>query len=282
VSNRVLVVGLNPFDSGKTGVSIQLIQRMKDSRAVEFFKPISGHNYWYRHEHTQFCLENKQLVSYDATRVRRVYQSRLHDFVANPVHALYVPARLQTPGKAPLSTLALAGWDSVLAMERMSHPQGNRVESTMMIARDLIQKEQLLLTPEQADRLSSGIKLRPVTRLEEVQNNENDCFERYVSESFNGIERSSDSVVIESFNDSAWPWEGLDRVETVLAVGPGHVFTYEPEKFRLAVFLSKHESGPVREVTFARIADMLKPLKKVALVPGEGLTDEAFRDLHVV
>lgn len=281
MANRVLVVGLNPFDSGKTGVSIQLIQRMKDTHAVEFFKPISGHNYWYRYEHTQYCLENKKLVSYDATRVRQVYHSRVHDFVVNPVHALYVPAHLQRPGKGPISTLGLAGWDSVLAMERMSHPVGSGIQSTMMIANDLIQKGQLLLTPEQADSLSAGMTLRPIKHLEEVQSTENDCFEEFVSESFKELEKTSDFVVIEAFNDSAWPWEGLNKVDTVLAVGPGHVFSYEPEKFRLAVSLAKHDSAPIREVTLSRITDMLRPLKKVTLLPGEGLTDEAIRDLGV-
>jgi len=281
VATRVLIVGLNPFDSGKTGAAIQIIQSLSENHKVEFFKPVSGHNYWYRFEHTRYCLDNRKLVSYDATRVRQVLRSTVHDFLANPVHVLYAPAHLQRPGENLTSTLGLAGWDSVLVMQRMSHPLGNGVQSTMLIAKDLIQKGRLLVTPEEAARLSEGTTLQAVTRLEEVQKVENDCFETFVGESFKELEKASDIVVIESFNDSVWPWEGLDKVDIVLAVGPGHVFSYEPERFRRASVLVKLDSVPIREVTFGRIADLLKPIRKVALLPAEGLTDEAVREMGV-
>ncbi|NIR15837.1 MAG: hypothetical protein GWN86_18670, partial [Desulfobacterales bacterium] len=62
-------------------------------------------------------------------------------------------------------------------------------------------------------------------------------FEGYVSESFVEVEKAADVVIIEGFNDAAWPWDGLETVDSVLLVSPAHVFAYEPEKFRKAAYL---------------------------------------------
>ena len=282
MATRILIIGLNTFDSGKTSVASQLARSLSlTGRRVEFFKPVSGHNYWLRYEHTRYCLENKKLISYDATQVRKLLKSRVSDLLANPVHTLYVPARLERPGRNLTTTLALAGWDSVLAMERMSRPYGGRISSIMLMADTLIREGRLLLTQEEAEKMSDGTAVRPVKNLEESQAIESENLETCVGESFREVERMADTVVIESFNDSVWPWEGLDRVDKVLAVGPGQVFTYDPERLRKAAFLVRAAQSPIRGVTFTRVSDLVRPTGRSALNPGSGLTDQTIRDLGI-
>jgi len=67
---RVLLVGMSSFDSGKTQVAIQLSKALSaDNYSIEYFKPLSGHNYWYNYDHTKVCLDKRILVSMDTMRV---------------------------------------------------------------------------------------------------------------------------------------------------------------------------------------------------------------------
>ncbi len=282
MATRILIIGLNTFDSGKTSVAGQLAKHLLPTgRRIEFFKPVSGHSYWFRYEHTKFCLENRKLVSYDATQVRKLLKSGVSDLLANPVHTLYVPAKLEKPGRNLTTTLALAGWDSVFAMERMSRPQGGRISSIMLMADALIREGSLLLSSQEAEQLSNGTAVRSVKSLEEAQAIESEDLETCVGESFKEVEKVADAVIIESFNDSVWPWEGLDRVDKVLAVGPGVVFIYDPERLRKAAFLARRAQTPIREVTFTRVSDLLRPTGRAMLNPANGLADQAMKDLGV-
>jgi len=282
MATRILIIGLNTFDSGKTTVASQLAKYLSlTGQRIEFFKPVSGHSYWFRNEHTKFCLENRKLVSYDATQVRKLLKSEVSDLLANPVHTLYVPAKLERPGHNLTTTLALAGWDSVFAMERMSRPYQGRISSIMLMADTLIGEGRLLLSVEEAERLSDGTTVRPVKNLEQAQAIESQNLETYVGESFRVVENVADTVVIESFNDSVWPWEGLDRVDKVLAVGPGQAFVYDPERLRKAAFLVRTAQNPIREVTFTRVSDLVRPIGRLTLDPGSGLSDQTMKDFGI-
>ena len=78
---------------------------------------------------------------------------------------------------------------------------------------------------------------------------------------------------------SAWPWDGLDSVDAVLVVGPAHVFSYDPEKFKKAVYLMIRGQLPTREVTFGRISDLLKPIKRLEVIPETDLTSFELKEL---
>jgi predicted P-loop ATPase/GTPase len=103
-----------------------------------------------------------------------------------------------------------------------------------------------------------------------------------VSASFAEVEKLADWVIIESFNDSPWPWDGLTTVDAVLVAGPGVVFSYDPEKFRKASYLMSRGRLPIREVTFNRIVDLIRPLAHLRRKPGTDLTsDEVNRVVNV-
>ncbi len=277
---RILILGINTFDSGKTKLAIQLCGALRGKgREVEYFKPVSGHNYWYRYEHTKDCIQERQLVSYDAVRTRQEIDSRVPIQVANPVHTLWVPSNIERPGRTYFSTLGLAGWDAFFGIQRFTRPDNGELDSIFLVAKQLIDNQSILLTHAETKHLVDGEDCLPVASLERAQDIERELFEDTVNASFAAIEKISDTVVIESFNDSVWPWEGLGRVDKVFAVGPGQMFIYNPEKIRKAAFLTHRGNAPIREVTFSRIADLLLPEKRYELKPEVGLSDSDIEEV---
>ncbi|TFG32366.1 hypothetical protein EU527_10205 [Candidatus Thorarchaeota archaeon] len=279
---RILIVGANSFDSGKTSLAANLATCFKDSgQLVEYFKPISGHNYWYNYEHTRHCLETGQLVSKDATIMKNRLELKTESTLANPIHSLFVPAKIEKPLQNIHGTLGLGGSSAVLIMQRFSRPVNGKIDTTILLAQSLVEEERVIIRSDEIDRLSHGSSIQTANTLETFQEYEELHFEEIVSDSFALIERASDSVIIESFNDSTWPWNDLEQVDHVLAVSPGHVFSYDPERFKKASYLSKRNALPIREVTFSRVSDLLKPTAKIQIRPMNGLDSSQLKNIGI-
>ncbi len=266
---------MNEFDSGKTTVSKNLAQLLGDMGfRVEYFKPLSGHNYWFHYEHTQRCLERGELVSYDAWRLAKVTDTQLPLTVINPIHNLFVPATIDTPNPIFTNSLAQLGWDSVLVMKRITQVIDDVVENRLLVAEDLIRAHSVVLSTDEMQRLTSGNQIIPIKSLEEAQAFQDAVYEGVLNEALAYVEESADVVIIESFNNSLWPWEGLHAVDAFLHVGPGHMFLYAPEKMKRAVDYAKRHGEPIRSVTGPRVYDLLKPLRRIRLVPGALFTTD--------
>ncbi len=279
---RILIVGANSFDSGKTRLAVELGKGLQDSgQSVEYFKPVSGHNYWYNHEHTRQCLEIGKLVSKDASHVKKELDLKNDLFLMNPIHSLFVPARIEKPLQNLHSSLGLAGGSSILVMQRFSRPVDEEFDTTMLIADSLVEEERVIIGLEETGKLSHNSSIFSAHNLETFQEFEHQHFENYVSESFAQIEKSAENIIIESFNDAAWPWESLLEVDHVLVVTPGHIFGYDPERFRKATFLYHKERLPIREVTFSRMSDLLKPINRVEIKPGTVLDCDKLTKIEI-
>jgi predicted P-loop ATPase/GTPase len=280
LTKRVLLVGIHSFDSGKTELAKRLVVAFSQSgQSVEYFKPLSGHNYWYQYEHTKTCMEKGMLVSKDAMDVRSTFSPKSPIELANPVHSLFVPLRIERPLQTLPNTLGLSGSSSILTMERFSRPSTSGPDTTVLLAQRLVEEDRLLIELDEIGKLTRGVAISEVQNLEEVHEFENNNFEQHVSESFEFIERQADVVIIEGFNDAAWPWDGLDSVDVVLVVGPGHVFSYDPEKFRKAAYMMVRGNLPIREVTFSRMSDLLKPTGRIEVTPETNLTTIEMKEL---
>jgi predicted P-loop ATPase/GTPase len=182
-------------------------------------------------------LEQKRIFSADLAFIKSKVESKKDEYILNPIHRLYVPTTSEKPMLNVPSTLGLAGPDSIVAMQRFSRPEGNSVRSVVLAAEDLVRQGHLLLAYEELQQLTDGVERQTVNSLEEIQQYEYEHLEDCLGSSFSVVEEGTDIVVIESFNDTAWIWEGLKSVDKVLVVGPGQVFGYDPERFRKAAFL---------------------------------------------
>ncbi|MHA1957235.1 MAG: hypothetical protein ACW968_09950 [Candidatus Thorarchaeota archaeon] len=283
MATRILIIGMNPFDSGKTILAAQTMSHLHNSgHNVEYFKPLSGHNYWTHYQHTKHCLDIGKLISKDAAHLRTKYESKIPAEIMNPIHTLFVPARLERPVSSIPSSLALNGWDSVLALQRFSRPDGTGMSSTVLTANELIEAGHLIIDDEEVAALTKNATVEPITNIHQIQAFEKAVFEGVIGDSFETVEGSSDLVLIESFNDSVWPWIGLDRVDVALVVGPGHVFVYDPERIQKAASLVKYSQMPIRDVNFKRINDLVKPLNHLVLKPGIEIDEEKLELLGVL
>jgi len=270
--SRILIVGANSFDSGKTRLAIELGKSLNASgQSVDYFKPVSGHNYWYNHEHTKRCLEVGKLVSKDASHIKEELNLKNDLYLMNPIHSLFVPAMIEKPLQNVHSSLGLAGSDSIMVMQRFSRPVDDKFDTTMLIADSIVEEERVIIGLDEVGKLSHNSSIFSANNFEAFQEFEQQHFETYVSESFAEIENSAENIIIESFNDSAWPWENLVDVDHVLVVSPGHIFSYDPERYRKATFLYHKGRLPIREVTFRRMSDLLKPIKGIRIEPNMGL-----------
>ncbi|MHA1637061.1 MAG: hypothetical protein ACTSUB_03505 [Candidatus Thorarchaeota archaeon] len=273
MGKRILVLGINSFDSGKTFIAENIARILsKDGIKTEYFKPVSGHNHWSKYYHSQKCISEGKLYSSDATAVRAHLESNIPIEIANPIHSLFVPAIRDHPNQHVNSSLGLGGWDAVLAMQRFSRPENGRPLSTTLVAESLIGAGKLMLSVEEALALSKDTQIQTIASLEDAQAFELAAFEGVVNDSFDVIDDRGDVVIIEGFNNTAWPWEGLDSVDVVIAVGPGHIFTYNPERYRKGSFIVKYGSQPIRDVPFTRVSEMIKPQKTLLLKPGQTMT----------
>lgn len=273
MATRILVLGINSFDSGKTVIAGNIAKILSNNGfKVEYFKPVSGHNHWFKHEHSNRCISEGKLYSSDAAAVREHLESNIPIEIANPIHSLFVPAIRDHPNQHVISSLSVGGWDAVLAMQRFSRPENGKPVSTTLVAESLIDEEMIMLSVEEASALSKDTEIQTITSLEDAQAFEFAAFEGVVNDSFEVIDNNGDVVIIEGFNNTAWPWEGLDDVDVILTVGPGHIFTYNPERFRKGSFLVKYGSQPIRDVPFTRVSEMIKPLKRLLLKPGQTMT----------
>lgn len=280
--SRILIVGASSFDSGKTLLAVELGKQLKESgQSVGYFKPVSGHNYWYRHDHTKQCLEIGKLVSKDATHVKEELNLKNDLYLMNPIHSLFVPARIERPLQKLHSSLGLAGSNSVLVMQRFSRPVDDEFDTTMLLADSLVEEERVIIGLEEIGKLSHNSSIFSAHNFETFQEFEHQHFEEYVSASFAESEKSAENIIIESFNDAAWPWESLMEVDHVLVVSPGHIFSYDPERFRKATFLYYKERLPIREVTFSRMADLLKPTNRVEIKPSTELNCDKLAKLGI-
>lgn len=263
MTKRILLVGTETFDSGKTTLAIQLATGLINlGTSVEYYKPISAHNYLERYAHTLECLNEGKLYSYDAARLKKAMQTSRDVLLMNPVHRLYVPAlerHQREETEREMGTLALAGLDSVIAMERISYASQNQIDSTFLISRDLVESGKLVIKRDEVESLVKNGRRIDITTLEELQEFEAVAIERNLTRSLNLLENEADVVIIESFNDSVWPWEGLQSVSHVISVGSKGTRLYNPERFRKAAFLKKRDNLPIREVSFGRISDLIEP-----------------------
>jgi predicted P-loop ATPase/GTPase len=142
-----------------------------------------------------------------------------------------------------------------------------------LVAESLL-NEDLLVDREYVEGLVSDNSRVEVSSLEDVHDFEASHFEEAVESCFSFIEKESEIVLIESFNDTVWPWEKLDVVDEILAIRPGQMLTYEPKRYRKAVRVIDNNKHRVREITFTRISDYLKPKQSITLRPKAQVRDD--------
>ena len=85
---RILVVGADRVDAGKTTFSVGLLEYLD---AVGF-KPRAGNDFWFHHDDLEGCLAEGTLHGRDATRLAAASSADVDASAINPVHRAWRPA----------------------------------------------------------------------------------------------------------------------------------------------------------------------------------------------
>ncbi len=281
----ILITGMLEFDSGKTTVAKRVIQTIKEmGYSVIPYKPKSGHHYWFKYDHTKKCIDQKRLFSSDIDQLETIAKSGIPYEIINPNHRLAVPARLQSPTEPfAMYNLFLTSWVSIFAIERYSLYKNNTIHNIFLYAKQPIETGVTFLSDEETDALLSNVnELIVVDSIAQL----NSLFYRYYEESiystFNYLKGKSDFLIIESFNNLAWPFQEINSVDLVLVVAPGHVFPYSGERFKKAIDYISPDSSKIYTIKAQEAMSYLKSEIPLYLSPEANRKDELYKYIHKI
>jgi len=224
---KILVVGLQPNDSGKTTLCKALIYGFKENGVSPVpFKPHSGISYWSQFDTFQRSLMKSTLVCSDIIELEEAAQSQLPLEVLNPVN------RLSNPGSSTGISEEQLVFQEFMA-ERFTHHNGVTHKSVYYLngtinfsqIRDM--KTFYLRIKKNAE------KTLFIKRFQDLVKAYVDNFDRATSSCYRHIKDKP--LVIESFNDAAYPFNGAEECDAVLCASPNIVLQFETSKYFEAI-----------------------------------------------
>ena len=254
------MAGAYPQDSGKTSLALALIGSLRASGVkAGGFKPLAGHSLWWQYESYLKSLRRGSLFGMDAYRLWMASGRVTPIEVVNPADVLLsVPilseARAQRIAYSPLSYELFVLGRFTICRDGLKHIiyYRGRGLPRLLGAEELFKKlsgraERLF----EVSSLEEYLKLHSRYYLEAV----NSCFEV--------LRGRVEEVVVESFNDSVYPWPGVEEARVVAVSAPPEVLIYEPEMFFNAL---KVLGDPYTKV-YSDIHGVIKPIDKARVKP---------------
>lgn len=261
---KVLVTGLNVFDSGKTWVSIALYRALlSGGLKPAIYKPVASFNIWYSYGTFDESVKRRQLLSNDALAYERHLNVTELTYV-NPISIALAPLNPESYRRS--SSLERYHADiqdlfSQIIMARVT----NCDEKT---STHYIFKENLI-------NLSKPISEK-ITRLSEVLSASSMSVEGFKAflvstaseetlvKCSEKVERDSDVLIIESFNDSIAPYgRALMDSEYILTVAPSMIYLYKNDEKLLRVIEEGLNAFGVEALRSYYVAQRVEPLLRV-------------------
>lgn len=251
---NLLVVGLKEWEAGKTTVAQALLLGLQD-RGVNAagFKPKAGNTLWYDYNVVYESLKQGRLYGKDSKRLKEASYTDLPEELITPIHRLWA-----TPPHHLKQNLATLPY---FIVDRVTLWQEKNLE--MAVVNDTLPfsygRESLVDNLYKADT-----EVRHVSNVKELNEVIKGYYPRAVELAYNRISSQHEAVVCESYADIALPWKGLKNLDLVLAVQPGYVQAYSPEKYLSAVNLSAKRR---REQRTREVLGLLKSIETVKVPP---------------
>ncbi|ASJ09957.1 ATPase [Thermococcus sp. P6] len=269
----VLIVGVLPYDSGKTTLATSLIEDAVE-RGIDIgvSKPVSAFNGWYQYEYLSKSVEAGLLMGEDAYRLHESAKSSESIEIESPVTVLLFPPDPEKVGWRSSSYIALTYQSQVTMI---------RVTSTT--------ETKQYYVPENLRRLTRPLK-EEVKKLVSVVNpeplNTSEIDELLITsrekadECLNYIKRNHELTIVESYNNFAAPTKKSVDSDLVLAVAPSKVAIFKGEDYRRALEVVSSIKEPWRVVT-EDLLPLLHPVEVVEFGPGkiEGLFERVLQVL---
>ena len=251
---RFLIVGLKEVDAGKTTVARALLLCLREMGISACgFKPKAANILWYDYDIVHEALSQGRLYGKDAKLLKDASGAKLPEELISPVHRLWAtpPHHL----KRDLTTLPY------FIVDRITLWKGKPKE--MVVVNDSLPfrhgRERLvakLYKPE-----TEVVYVKTLKELNEIVGKH---YDKAIELAHRRISAEYDALVYESYADVALPWKGIKDLDIVLAVHPGYVQAYAPDKYFLALDLS---ANPLQEKRTESVVKLLKPIKTIKVPP---------------
>ncbi len=272
---KVLIVGLLPFDSGKTSLALSLIAEALD-RGIDIgvVKPITAFSGWYQYSSVQRSMKFGKLVGEDIYRLHSHARSEDPIELESPVVLMHMPPDPDRVDWQSSFYTALNLNEQIITL-RITDPNGTNhyylpanLGRLTGVMRDL------------ALKLIESLKPAPkeIHDVDDILLN----LGKFADGSVELISSNHEITIVESYNNASAPTQSSLKADIVLMVAPSKVAIYNGERYRKAVELLLK---PPWLISSEEVASLLKPIKTIETKPtidksgawAEGLLDETLR-----
>ncbi len=282
----ITIIGLLPFDSGKTRLTVRLLRYLREIGAnIYASKPIGSHNIWGQEFSLRYSIENGVLVGGDAIRIAEALNE------AKP-EALQFMDTLLVPRDSAKYTSRIREFvtrHESLLNQAVALRYTKCSENGSMTYAHVFSLEKLYDTPPTLARVVRELYNSIKSKGNKVVDVESKLFDevltspQLVSEAdycARIMAKRREIFLIESFNDAVVPIPLTLRSRLFLAVSPGRVIVYEGSDIAKAVeVVSSLRPTSVRS---SEVLSLVKPLKVFELdyvdtdyAPGHDIEDLA-------
>ncbi len=247
-------MGLRELDSGKTAVARALLLSLREREMKACgFKPKAGNTLWYDYDVVYEALSQKRLYGKDSKLLKEASGTNLPEELISPIHRLWAtpPHHL----KQDLTALPYFIVDRVTLWTEKS--------KEIVVFNDTLPfkygKKRLaakLLKPE-----TEIVHIRTLRQLNRIVDT---YYDEAIELAHRRIAAEHDALVYESYADIALPWKGIRDLDLVLAVNPGYIQAYDPDKYVSALKLS---TNLLQEKRTRNVVNLLKPVRTVRVPP---------------
>ncbi len=258
-SRRLLVVGADRVDAGKTTFAVGALARLqRRDRSPVGVKPRAGNDWWFDHEDCRTALADGRLYGKDARRlVEAADTAPVVDGSGptierlNPVHRLWLP----TPGRTGL----LGERGRQFLVDRVSsHDNGGATDRFVVNG-----------TADLPEQVRQRLPLAEAPRVDSVAAFNDLMTDQHLPALDRLAERVQEAptVVVESYADIAWPLRGVGY-DAVAVVAPTRVRVYDGDRWALACDTARgsRQDGRLEERA-GRVAGMIDPLATLDIPP---------------
>ncbi len=274
---KVLIVGLLPFDSGKTSVALSLIgEAIQRGFDVGVVKPVTAFSGWYHYQSVRRSMEFGKLIGEDVYKLHNRAKNRDPIELESPVVLMHMPPDPERVDWQSSFFTALNLSEQIVAL-RLTTPNETRhyyapanLERLTRVLRDVAIELICSLNPKPME----------IENLNKILLNVG----KFADECVRYISSEHELTIIESFNNASAPTESSADSDVVLLVAPSKVAIYSGERYKKAVDVLLK---PPWLISSEEITSLLRPIKTVETKPttdisgdwAEGLLDEVLKVL---
>jgi len=257
---QVFVCGVFSESSGKTTLCRALIEYVASMGIkVSAFKPLSGHSFWQQYDYYLECLRVGSVFCEDAYEMWKLVNVKIPIEALNPADILTtIPNIAKLIDKNSINNIfnsTIYNW-MYIGRFTIAHKEGLEHIIYYNVNEDIIPLDEII------KKLKIKIsRLIPISEFSEFIKIHEEYYYNAVDSCYRLVSKSSDLLVVEGFNDSIYPWSGVENSTIVLAVSPGHIIIYNTKEFYKAINNQKATK------VFYDVANKAKPIKILKTPP---------------